>query len=648
MSTLATLSSDCISYLLEYISSNEIHSLLGTGNGLLRHKVVRNVTDLKLRLRHNENFPFSALKLPHLRSLSVSCFYLSYLHFEEAENTESSSIEGGKPRFISRLTSLTLHFANTVSLFAIPGVPFLGKRFPSLTELNLWAVGTENVSSSFEMLPETLKKFNLVVNSVPLELPGSMPFLALSKLPRSLIRLSLSWIPICEPENAYEAKNSEFSAILPPNLTYLSLSSLKGCSIMSCLPNSIESLHLFLSDAGGAKMKNSLLPKNLTTLRVNFALLFDVPLPKSITTLNMPNSAIMASSKPDNNDSNQKTVSSSSEDPIAILNSFSSNTVANIESQEQLDALLSSKKEKFFVKEIFLQKNGLRISQPLPSSIKILRMKDMIPGEDFAMLPSHLESFKLLRDLIPAQGPLVPFWNIEQVSMFPKYLRTLHLPFDVVDDGAKLAPISNLPLDSLELMQVPPEQLEIASTWLSACIPFYLKTFTLAMTYQMSLSEKISPDSVRLCDLGAAAPYLERIYMEVPFHNEAPMGPLFASLPQKKLLSLTFRSMAYVFEPSAMASLPSCLEQLSFVFYYTSDMSRGCLTNEHFEGLQNKKIVEIRMTPPSNRTLDVQVLQYLPNTLAYCHFNGTGIEASKLNRAIKQKIDARNSCPKHA
>lgn len=40
MTTLALLSSDCISYLLEYLHGDSVYSLLGTGTRLLRTKVL--------------------------------------------------------------------------------------------------------------------------------------------------------------------------------------------------------------------------------------------------------------------------------------------------------------------------------------------------------------------------------------------------------------------------------------------------------------------------------------------------------------------------------------------------------------------------------------------------------------------------------
>lgn len=98
MASLGSLPSDCISNLLEYLNGDVVYALLSTGDRVLRTKVTYGVRRLRVAARHNQNFPFSALKLPQLQHLHVSGYFQIFMRFDEDETSESSANRGKNRR----------------------------------------------------------------------------------------------------------------------------------------------------------------------------------------------------------------------------------------------------------------------------------------------------------------------------------------------------------------------------------------------------------------------------------------------------------------------------------------------------------------------------------------------------------------------
>lgn len=313
--------------------------------------------------------------------------------------------------------------------------------------------------------------------------------------------------------------------------------------------------------------------------------------------------------------------------------------------QSDLDILLEHQGEKNYPKRLYAEVRDIRIQKLLPLSIKELDLQDLMYGDDVKMLPRQLERLRVdsASSYDPATFP--PCWTIEQVEELPKSLHTLHLPFYLIGEGNKLASISGLFLEHLRLSAVSSKQLKCAQEWLPTCLPPYLLHLTLAADPCETKSEetKISADCIRLCRLREVVPRLASCVIEMRFNNDAPMGPLFASLPAN-MTFLYIEFMAAVFQPGELSLLPRSLKYLTLnIQDADGDESTGCMTNEHFQGLP-ERLENLTMTPPANLKVDASVMKYLPNSLA--EFLLQSREASQISSEIGEQIK-KNSCPRY-
>lgn len=649
MSNLVALAPDCIAHLLEYLSSNDIHTLLSTGDFILRRKVTLNVRRLSLLPRHNENFPFSALKLPHLKSLSVLCNQAAYLRFENGDTASSTDLETRN----STLSSLRLHFRNAPAFFCRPGSLSLEYRFPSLTELSLECFGRSELAKSLARLPKTLTKFRLERWSSGLLDECPLDIFELSNLPRTILDLEIVWMPIKEVRERQNSEAIAFEDILPPQLTFLSLSHLSERTILSHLPKSLENLFLQFAPGGAdlTEMKTSLLPPDLTCLKLNIPLIFDNPLPSGLVTFKLPLETEIKLRTRDGGDPNWKGLPL----PPRLEYDHPYPTIADhcllkrvshiiISEESQLDTLFELSKNKDFPKSFTSELPLLRILKPLPSSIKHVNLLDSMHGDDVTMLPSRLEQFFISRPQKIEYSSLPPSWTMQQVAELPRYLRELHIPFDIVKDGCKLAPISKLFLNSLELVGVPGEHLQLAPNWLGSCLPLHLSKLTIFTSRQERT--KISPDCIRLCNLGEAVPHLSSFSMEIKFSYEAPMGPLFASLPSN-LRELEINFTPSVFEQDALSKTPRTLRALTMCFIedlfdFAAPNSMGC---KHFEGLP-PRLEFLEVYPPRNAAIGTEIAEYFPSSLCEITIWSPHISLHDLNEELASII-AKKSCPRY-
>lgn len=237
-------------------------------------------------------------------------------------------------------------------------------------------------------------------------------------------------------------------------------------------------------------------------------------------------------------------------------------------------------------------------------------------------------------------------WTIENVALLPKYLRELEIPFYLVNDGRQLAPISKLGLSRFSLREVPRDELEISSQWLGSCLPPQLDELNLSVAKVAALA--ISTDCIRLCKLGEVVPLLRYLTMHILFNNNEPMGPLFASLPQKlRFLELT--GLVSIFELNAISFLPRSLFEIIITFDERKMRHLSTvLTNEHFQGLP-ERLVDLTLDPPGN-TLNADLVQYLPPTLSsFCiEYNNDipGPESGSLQKLVQARIE-RTCCPRY-
>lgn len=624
MSTLSKISSDCLDHLIGYLADNDLISLLSSGDRVLRQKIVFSASRVSLRFGPNEKFPFSVLQWPRLLSFSIKACEYHYVRFLEDERAALSAPKAQQ----SRITSLQLHFRNASSLFTRPGSMSLQERFPSLTDLDLCCYGTMTLFNSFSTFPETLRSLKLRAHSSAYATcqPSYHLYLSsLSKLPRSLTTLEIRWNPITEPGET-DSSDDHLKDLLPPHLTALSLSTLNELTIISHLPSSLEKLNLEFVRTSRVKVPVSSLPRTLTSLDLNAPLKYDSPLPPNLAHFEVPRDSYQMLLALGNGDPSWSTIlplppslEVSPPDflslPDDLFRNFKRFGRLGIAKQEHLDEICGGKVAEGFPRELTVFFPGLNFMNPLPSGIKSFGVCNYMRGEDLKLLPSRLEAFDIQfwHEINDASLPLP--WTLEQVALLPKTLRTLNLPFHVVDRGEKLAPIRNLFLERFELRRVPPQELHNAKRWLPLCLPFYLKFFELhTRTEDRDADVKVSPDCLRACELGKVIPHLQSLTMSVPFSNDLPMGRLFESIPQN-IGALFLHTFSNVFEFGAFVSLPKSIESLGLSLRDdVSDVSGKYMNSMHFEGIP-EKLGHLHLVLPKEHRVDGKMTAYLPRTL---------------------------------
>lgn len=623
MQTLADAAPDFLSDLLEYLTGDEIHLLLATGNRILRLKIINNVRSLTLTPGQTEKFPLSALRLPHLRSLSVKGLPYYYLRFENEYTKPLGALE-------SRITSLQLHFRNAARLFSRPGSLSLKQRFPHLTSLDLYCLGTMALMDSFSELPASLTRLTLSTSlndSFTDVIQCDLDIAQISKLPRSLLTLDLNWKYIVGADNL-DAK--WFKEVWPPQLTSLSLKYLKrGTSILGHLPPTLEHLDLdFAGVAEGFVVKTSLLPPNLASLTLSEPIMCDKPLPSTLTTLKTFQTHLTTVLRRGYGDPDWKGIDSlppllefhvRGNEPIAysVLHPFKRVDYVSISRQEELDEM-SDWKVEGFPKRVQLDSYKLKLGKTLPKSVKSLSVRHLMSGEEVQLLPERLSQLEVAP--VKLELALPPSWTLEQVTQLPRVLRNLNLSFYLIGDGKKLAPISSLALDRLHLRSVAPSQLKIAESWLCDCLPFYLAHFTLSSrhtddTSRESALDRVSADCLAACKLAEVVPHLQSLTISISFKDDSKMASLFASLPKK--LNFFFWSGIYdALEYGAVSMLPQSLQQLIFrLFTLPSDIHTRTIDSEHFKGLP-KRLDHLHLElPRSGHSVGLEVLAYLPKTV---------------------------------
>lgn len=641
MSTLSALASDCIANLLEYLTGNEIHLLWSTGDRILRTKLARSISSLKFNFRQGDKFPFAALNLPHLRSLSVEAKEYHFLHLEEAAITASSSLE----RCNSRITSLRLHFRNVGSLFTRPGSLSLSDRFLSLTDLDMCCYCNDRFINSFSELPKTLTRLKISAHESTYAATQAISILdlfAISNLPRCLLTLEILWNNIWESPGQ-EDGGSRFEGLFPPHLTSLSLCYLENYTILDNLPSNLEELSLKFQFESEKDTPVSIFSPKLTSLEIYTPLMFDSPLPPKLTRLKVPRTTYQALLTHGNGDPNWKGLPLPPYlqiDPMEVpdlpndlFRRFKRIQSATIRQPHHLDELCESPIEGF-PQRLYIQTRGVKFTKPLPSGIKLLTLIDPMHGDDIQSLPRHLTELDISSLGNSASAELPPPWSLDHVAQLPETLRHLFIPLYVVNDTQNLAPISKLPLVEFVLTDIPSSQLKTAPTWLPYCLPFHLTTLELRRR-QFEI-ELFSPESITLCHLAEVVPHLRSFSTDILFNKDAPMGPLFASLPRN--MESLFLRLCAAFELDALSFLPRQLERLfiSFIDTRLPDSDRF-ITNEHFKGLP-ERLGDFSLHLASKQNLNETLVHYLPKTVHIFRFSSRTLDRIPIERLVYSNI----------
>lgn len=135
--SLATIASDFISLLVLRLNGDDFALLMASGNRLLRHKLRLCCEALLFKkTAFATKFPFAALDLPKLRSLTVHCIAKIPTHLDFRHGGALALTRGSKT-----LEEINFRFENSHALFMSYNSSIrrltVRERFPALTTLIL-------------------------------------------------------------------------------------------------------------------------------------------------------------------------------------------------------------------------------------------------------------------------------------------------------------------------------------------------------------------------------------------------------------------------------------------------------------------------------------------------------------------------------
>lgn len=281
MSSLPHLSGDVFTELAHVLLGNDLQRLLMCGSRALSAKLYHAIDTFVVETTRFRPFPFSALKLPKLRSLEVSLikpyeFYPIRL--------DGRSMLPSQP--LQTLLELKLSCAQSFSVCG-DGIhqPPLKELLPQLKTLHLSGTHEMIEGSMFQSLPETVRNLTFISDSPTVSV---LSYLSLLPLPRDLESLELpSNVTIVESYN----KDAYSSMIWPVGMKRLTVSCFAHGSILYQLPSRLEYLNLEWKSVNPHRVPLSKLPRNLNELTLvssySYTVVVDVPLPPNLKVLNV-------------------------------------------------------------------------------------------------------------------------------------------------------------------------------------------------------------------------------------------------------------------------------------------------------------------------------------------------------------------------
>lgn len=608
MSTLATLASDCIESILFYLDGNNIQNLLSTGSPFLRAKVQSKAKILSFCQLPGSKFPFWALNLPHILSLSVNTGLSQHTYINFGDSQQLGELMASKS-----LLSLKLSFKNSVlpllASYSLQSTSPLRDRFPALTALILRGIPTsKSISTLISGLPVNLTTLDL--SFVPNE-PRRIiiPLTALLSLPKSLTSLRM----LCEFVSEEYEQLKALPQLLPPNLKSLVLGTVSHPFILDFLPSALEKVKLQLTDTGSSFVwRVSTLPPNLSSLTLNteqLDFILDAPFPSTLKKFKVDGANFDFADLPA---TLQILPLSLRESRVLnmelVLQRFTQMTVLKLPHQHLIQ-MIPQALTKLDINAIPFP----RLSEPLPRSLRELKLGHPVSEEELAFLPQNLEllevDFKQGVFHRPQQHLAPPMSALAFSTLSLANLRELKLHIGAVFDGACLAPLKNcFLLESLFLRSITSEWSASIYTWLPSCLPSQLRSLRIAGSYTA-----LEQENLRRCELSSVVPSLERLTVDlvVSSQENKPLGPILASLP-KQLRHLCFNALDDVCEPDALSHLNHTLGSL--VIYFVAN-SKGYLTNAHFKGLP-KRLCSLLISNGNKDDIDTKIFEILPKTLS--------------------------------
>lgn len=659
MTTLATLSADCLANVLDYLDGDAVITLLGTRNRMLLQKVSYKVKALFFDTLPGTKFPISALSLPIIRSLQVISTNPNITYVDYGKDLKSKLVNLTSP-----ISSLEMDFRNSSALLTMPGFQ---NAFPSLTKLSAksFKCNAETIDA-FGSLPETLKTLEL--HSIFAGVASRIMFEDIAKLPRSISSLDLRWAVIEGPTLTGpltdELVGQTFASILPPNLTSMTLHSLIEYRILEHLPPDLVQLSLKFGEIRSYELRSSFFPKKLTSASIttsyggNVRLVFDEPLPRSLINLELPRSCsdliLSMGNRPGTSipqdilnleamfpnlgdlppkiDILPPNLEVTCSSPTCSLFSTFTLTPDDLTRRStemyqkftRIRSLSIFHTSQFEILKSFdpgypvslkCELDNVVLVEPLPSSIQRLLMRKSLRPDNIRFFPRKLKELSFMQEGREVPDP----WTQDHLRQLPRSLNILKISMSVIKEGRILRPISDLFLEEFQLVTIPVSEVKKLPEWFPQCLPRTLVTLKVAIEYVSVVLRQdptlpISLDSVRLCNLGEVVPRLEMLDLAFIFNDDAPLGPTLASLPMQ-VRELNFGNLSSHFETSALSFLPPSVISVSiYLDTNLAENSTRVLTNEHFERLPSK-ISYFFMHRNSSYALDAKILLVLPKSL---------------------------------
>lgn len=591
-----------------------------SGNRLLRHKLTYNCFGLSFETLHTTKFPFAALNLPKLRSLSLSGIKDVPIYVDFRNVGKSALVKGSKT-----IEKVDFRFCNSLALFlGFPNsVPRLSvrDRFPSLTTLTLHGIMSEELLGRlFGELPESLTSFSLHCD----ELDAFICLSSIAKLPRHLKTLNLVDCYINNPSDP----DFKFETALPPNLTHLNMQILRGIEILDYLPSTLKLLHFETSyNPSGNRWKFSKIPAGLTSLETSLSRhLFeiDAPLPSTMEKFLLSFACFRGASF--TIDSLPKKIKSVPQHLFYPKPSYES----VVKRFPQLEYALINRETTVALLPETLKtlecEKSLQFDSALPSALKKLYLRSPPPSENLQNIPPSLTSLsfssfdgrkKKNSSEIMAQFPP---WTESDFAHIASRIRlvTLDINFKLIESAYALTPLAKLEtLKKISLSRISLQGIIDAPKWIPNCLPYNLKELYLSVSGKdpNEIDIETEKEFFHHIDLSKVTPRL--ISLTVYCHYKAKLiftlkHELFASLP-RGLLKLCF-SFDSAFTPlGAVSHLPRSLQYLQLGFGNLDQLHHD-LSDDHFEGLP-ETLSEFRLQTERTHSITPKLFDILPRSI---------------------------------
>lgn len=615
--SLATLASDCIAELLHYLNGDDLITLMMSGNRLLRQKLRLKCNSLSFVDVPPTLFPFEALKLPNLRSLSVHGIFEVATYLDYSTRDESALYRGHKT-----LDKLELGFRNAFDFLFPSNVMVLRltiqDRFPTLSTLIMHDIFCEEPIDSliFGELPATLRILSLAHYKD--RKVAKMDLSSISKLPNHLTSLTLTGFSL------YRARKDVICSktIFPPNLLHLDLQALYDATILDHWPATLKTLRFTTElSPSGFSWKASKIPSGLQELYVQndgWTLELDVPLPETLETFQFTNLlevendftlADMPKGVKKVSDIILRTMAR--QKPMkSIFERLVNLEYASISSQSDVSCLPERLKE-------LICRIPLHLNTPLPRTLKNLSICSPLTSHCIKHLPSTIQSLAMSTVWAEENNRNFPLCTEVELSQLTSQVRLVYLTIEMnlVRSASCLASLSKMEsLKNFGIVKASLHQMITTPEWLPQCLPRYLEALEISFwgTERTLLAKDGKPfhsdDFFSLCDLETVTPHLKTLNLESNHAYGIKFCHFFASLPRgllKLVLNFRFAKLA----PDACSMLPRSLRHLRLVL----KMAKSLVSGNMWRGLPSISEFDLILIPTGK--FNVELLENLPKSI---------------------------------